>query len=71
MVERGHLDRVARDSWVAHEYAKVRWLYAQFGLADRTAIEFFQGGHSIQGDGTFAFLHRHLNWPEPGDPVTR
>jgi dienelactone hydrolase len=65
MVERGHLDRVARDSWVAHEYAKVRWLYAQFGLADRTAIEFFQGGHSIYGDGTFAFLHRHLDWPPP------
>ena len=34
------------------EYAKVRWLYAQLGLADRTAIEFFQGGHSINGEGT-------------------
>ncbi len=65
MVERGHLDLVGRDAWVAHEYAKVRWLYAQLGLADRTEIEFFQGGHSIHGDGTFAFLHRHLNWPVP------
>ena len=65
MVERGHLDLVGRDSWVAHEYAKVRWLYAQLGLADRTEIEFFQGGHSIHGEGTFAFLHRHLNWPAP------
>ena len=36
MVERGHHDRVGRDQWVAHEYAKVRWLYAQLGLADRT-----------------------------------
>jgi hypothetical protein len=26
MVERGHHDRVAPDQWVAHEYAKVRWL---------------------------------------------
>lgn len=64
MVERGHHDRVARDQWVAHEYAKVRWLYAQFGLADRTAIEYFNGGHTINGEGTFAFLHKYLNWPE-------
>jgi dienelactone hydrolase len=67
MVERGHLDRVGRDQWVAHEFAKVRWLYAQLGLADRVEIEFFQGGHSINGVGTFAFLHKHLNWPTPSD----
>jgi dienelactone hydrolase len=65
MVERGHLDRVGRDQWVAHEFAKVRWLYAQLGLADRVEIEFFQGGHSINGVGTFAFLHKHLDWPAP------
>jgi dienelactone hydrolase len=65
MVERGHLDLVGRDAWVAHEYAKVRWLYAQLGLADRTQIEFFQGGHSIRGEGTFEFLHKHLDWPAP------
>lgn len=64
MVERGHLDLVGRDRWVAHEYAKVRWLYAQLGIADRTEIEFFQGGHSINGEGTFEFLHKHLDWPE-------
>jgi dienelactone hydrolase len=64
MVERGHHDRVGRDRWVAHEFAKVRWLYAQFGIADRVEIEFFQGGHSINGEGTFRFLHKHLNWPE-------
>jgi dienelactone hydrolase len=63
MVERGHHDRVGRDSWVAYEYAKVRWLYTQLGLAERTEIEFFQGGHSINGEGTFAFLSKHLNWP--------
>jgi dienelactone hydrolase len=65
MVERGHLDRVGRDQWVAHEYGKVRFLYAQLGLADRTEIEYFQGGHSINGQGTFAFLHKHLRWPTP------
>ncbi|MEO2035208.1 MAG: prolyl oligopeptidase family serine peptidase, partial [Planctomycetaceae bacterium] len=65
MVERGHLDRVGRDRWVAHEFAKVRWLYAQFGLADRVAIEFFQGGHSINGEATFRFLHKQLKHPAP------
>lgn len=65
MVERGHHDGVAADSWVASEYAKTRWLYTQFGLADQTEIEFFNGGHTINGQGTFSFLHRHLGWPEP------
>lgn len=64
MVERGHHDGVGRDRWVAHEFAKVRWLYAQFGMSDRTAIEFFQGGHSINGKATFDFLHKHLKWPK-------
>jgi cephalosporin-C deacetylase-like acetyl esterase len=68
MVERGHHDRVGRDRWVAHEYAKVRWLYAQFGLSDRVDIEYFQGGHSINGQGTFKFLHKHLDWPAPQQP---
>ena len=66
MVERGHLDLVGRDQWVAHEYAKVQFLYAQLGLADRTDIEYFQGGHSINGQGTFEFLHKHLRWPTTG-----
>jgi len=43
--------------------AKVRRHYAQLGLSNRTAIEFFQGGHEINGRGTFAFLHKHLNRP--------
>jgi dienelactone hydrolase len=67
MVERGHLDRVGVDSWVSYEYGKTRWLYAQLGLADRTEIEYFQGGHSINGEGTFAFLSKHLNWPAKAD----
>lgn len=64
MVERGHNDRVSRDQWVAYEYAELRWLYAQIGMEDRTEIEYFNGGHTINGEGTFRFLHRHLNWPE-------
>jgi dienelactone hydrolase len=65
MVERGHSDGVGLDEYVAFEYAKVRRFYAQMGIADRTEIEFFVGGHVIHGKGTFAFLHRHLNWPAP------
>jgi hypothetical protein len=64
MVERGHGDGVAPDEWVAYEYAKVRRLYDLLGLGDRTAIEVFNGGHTIHGRGTFDFLHRHLNWPK-------
>lgn len=64
MVERGHWDLVGRDRWVAYEYAKVARLYAQFGRPDNTEIEFFNGGHTIYGQGTFRFLHKHLNWPE-------
>lgn len=60
MVERGHLDGVAPDEWVAYEYAKVRRLYDQLGLGDRTEIEFFNGGHTINGQGTFRFLEKHL-----------
>ena len=64
MVERGHEDGVAPDEWVAHEFAVVRRLYVQLGIADRTEIEFFDGGHQINAQATFRFLHRHLNWPE-------
>jgi len=63
MVERGHDDGVAPDEWVAYEYAKTRRQYVKLGLGDRTEIEFFDGPHSINGKGTFEFLHRHLNWP--------
>ena len=63
MVERGHDDGVAPDEWVAHEYAVVRRLYVQLGIGEWTEIEFFDGGHQINGEGTFQFLHRALNWP--------
>jgi dienelactone hydrolase len=65
MVERGHHDHVAHDSWVAHEYARVRRLYSMLGLADRTEIDFFHGGHGMRLEASLRFLHQHLNWPEP------
>jgi len=64
MVERGHRDPVSIDEWVAFEYARVRRVYDELGLGSRTAIEFFNGGHQINGQGTFDFLHQHLNWPK-------
>ena len=63
MVERGHDDLVQQTEWVAYEYGKVKYLYDQFGLGDKTEIEFFNGGHSMLGEGTFDFLHKHLQWP--------
>ncbi|HIE96364.1 MAG TPA: hypothetical protein EYG03_11625 [Planctomycetes bacterium] len=66
MVERGHFDGVGEDDWVAYEYAKVRHLYAaKLGIGDRTQIEWFVGPHTINGKDTYAFLHKHLNWPAP------
>jgi len=31
----------------------------------RTEIEFFDGPHTIHGQGTFEFLHKHPSWPKP------
>ncbi len=64
MVERGHDDGVGIDEWVAFEYAKVRRHYNKLGLGDKTEIEFFNGPHTINGQATYEFLHRHLNWPK-------
>ncbi len=63
MVERGHRDGVAPDTQVAYEYAKIRHLYADLKIPERTAIEFFDGPHTIHGVGTFEFLHKQLKWP--------
>lgn len=64
MVERGHFDSVGTDEWVSYEFAKVRRLYMQLGVPERTTIEYFDGPHTIHGVGTFDFLHKHLNWPK-------
>jgi dienelactone hydrolase len=63
MVERGHEDGVAPDEWVAYEYARVRRFYAEMGIPQNTAIEWWNGPHAIHGVGTFEFLRRHLHWP--------
>ena len=63
MVERGHDDTVQPDEWVFYEYGKVKNLYDQFNMKENVDMEVFNGGHSMRGDGTFRFLHKHLNWP--------
>ena len=66
MVERGHFDGVGVDEWVAYEYAKIRFLYAaKLKIPGQTEIEWFDGPHKINGVGTYRFLHKHLDWPEP------
>lgn len=60
MVERGHQDGVSCDEWVAYEFARTRRHYSTLGLAERTEIEFFNGPHTIHGQGTFRFLDRWL-----------
>jgi dienelactone hydrolase len=71
MVERGHFDGVASDETVGWEFAKVRFLYAgKLKIPERTEIEWFDGPHTINGVGTYAFLHRHLSWPAPGAVTT-
>jgi hypothetical protein len=68
MVERGMYDTAAEDWQVASEYAKVRWLYTQLGIGDRTEIEFNGSGpHGFLCEGSFEFLHKHLRWPAPGN----
>ncbi len=63
MVERGHDDLVQPDEWVGYEYGKVKYLYDHYNMGDKTTIEYFNGGHSSRCEGTFDFLHKHLNWP--------
>ncbi len=63
MVERGHDDGVGFDQRVSFEWGKVRRGYDKLGIPERAEIEWFDGPHTIHGEGTFKFLHRHLRWP--------
>jgi dienelactone hydrolase len=60
MVEFGYADRAVQLEGAAAEFAKVTRLYARLGAPERAQIEFFEGGHTVPGRGTFAFLRRWL-----------
>ena len=64
MVERGSSDGVGNDSWVAYEFARASRVYEKLGIKEKCIIEYFDGPHSINGEGTFEFLHRELEWPK-------
>jgi dienelactone hydrolase len=64
MVERGHDDGVGTSEHVGYEFAKVRRGYDKLGIGERAEIEWFNGPHTINGVGTFKFLHKWLRWPE-------
>ena len=36
-------------------------VYLEIGL--KKTIEYFKGGHEINGKGTYEFLQKHLGWP--------
>ncbi len=67
-VERGHADGVAPDEWIGYEFAKVKRAYDALSQSDRCDITYFNGPHSIQGEGTFRFLAEHLDWPRGAGP---
>ena len=60
LIERGHRDGVGIDEWVSYEYARVRRLYDELGIGDRTDIAFFNGPHRVDGPAAVEFLRRHL-----------
>ena len=65
MVERGHDDGVAPDEWVAYEFARtLRFYDMDLKLPGHAEIEFFNGPHTINAEGTFRFSRRYLKWPE-------
>lgn len=72
MVEAGHRDGGQPTELVAGEFGKVLRHYDQLKIGDRAEIEFFDGPHTVNGQNTFRFLQRHLEWPAarlapPGD----
>jgi dienelactone hydrolase len=58
MVEEGHRDGGQPSEWVAGEFGKVRRHYDQLGIGQRAVLEFFDGPHTIHGEGTFRFLRK-------------
>lgn len=64
MIERGRKDDVGNDQWIAYEFARARRVYDKLNIGEHCVIEYFDGPHTINGVGTFEFLHRELNWQQ-------
>lgn len=63
MVERGLDDGVAPDDWVAAEFARARRPYFKLGIDEKISMGVFDGPHMIHGTDAYAFLSKHLKWP--------
>jgi cephalosporin-C deacetylase-like acetyl esterase len=60
MVEKGDLDKNIRTDWSCGEYGLVGKLYRDLGIAERTEMVFFAGGHELDAGATFEFIDKHL-----------
>ena len=69
LIERGHFDGVGPDDWIGYEFGKVKRTYDLLGVGDKTGIAYFNRGHEIDGTETFAFLAKHLKWPQGAAPL--
>jgi dienelactone hydrolase len=56
-------DPVKTNESIGAEFVLVQHFYERMGIADRLAIEFFEGPHTINGKGTFEFLRKQLRLP--------
>ena len=66
MVEHGWADGgdpIKTNEAIAAQYVLVQHFYEHLGIADRVAIEYFEGPHTINGKGTFEFLRKQLQLP--------
>lgn len=64
MAEHGWLDGgdpVKTNESIGAQFALVQHFYERMGIADRLAIEYFEGPHTINSKGTFEFLRKHLH----------
>ncbi|MFM7058526.1 MAG: hypothetical protein ACKO2P_16555 [Planctomycetota bacterium] len=68
LVEEGHRDGGQPSEWVAGEFGKVRRHYDQLGIGDRAVLEFFDGPHTIHGEGAFRFLRTFATAPRSANP---
>jgi dienelactone hydrolase len=66
MAEHGYMDGGDEDKTnecIAAQFVLVKHFYDRFGMADRAAIEYFEGYHTVNGKGTFEFLRKYLQLP--------
>jgi len=54
-------DPVKTNESIGGQFALVQHFYERMGIADRLAIEYFEGPHTINGKGTFEFLCKQLH----------